>query len=282
MDDANSPADRVRAPLTPSAEALVAAEAVARRVSNRKAQVRRLFVETSDPAQPSPLARVIRGGRGGQVRLKLLLSILWFAAAPPYDVTYPARAWAALLGLPDPEGRGARRVSEAFSWLESNRFIAVEVRPGHPSRITLLREVGDGSAYSVPGADYNKLRGGVSEDILAVHRYVQLPATFWVNGWLAVLSTPAVAMLLVLLLEVGGRDESTEVWFSPRMASLKYSLSEDTRLAGVNELRRAGLVTIKRRDTNPDPFAVRRLRNVYRLNPDRFELPASIPVEADE
>jgi hypothetical protein len=36
----------------------------------------------------------------------------------PHDLAYPARAWATLLGLPDPAGRGARRINEAILWLE--------------------------------------------------------------------------------------------------------------------------------------------------------------------
>ncbi|HVF74574.1 MAG TPA: hypothetical protein VM938_05955, partial [Acidimicrobiales bacterium] len=75
------------------------------------------------------MTTMLRGGRGGAVRLKLYLSFLWFAAAPPHDVTYPARAWASLLGLEDPEARGARRIIDAITWLDAHDFVVVEGRP---------------------------------------------------------------------------------------------------------------------------------------------------------
>lgn len=62
---------------------------------NRRLQLRINFVEaTSD--QPQPLARLLRGGRGGAVRLKLYMAMLWMAAKEPHDVTFPDRAWAEL------------------------------------------------------------------------------------------------------------------------------------------------------------------------------------------
>jgi hypothetical protein len=263
---------------TPSAETLGAAQAVSRRVNARTAQVRRGFVERTDhtTGAPTPLALMLRGGRGGQVRLKLYLSLLWFAAAYPYDVTYPARAWAALLDLPDVEGAGARRINQAFGWLEKHDFIAVQARPGHPSRVTLLSDLGGGGEYSVPGAEYNKLRGAPAP-VRDQHRYIQLPATAWTSGWIATLSGPGLAMLLVLLTELGPRDaDSTDLWFSPRVADMKYALSEDTRTAGIRELTNAGLVLVRRRPVSTDPFEMRRRRNVYRLRLDRLGSPARV------
>jgi len=64
-------------------------------------------------AHPRPVA----ASWAGTVRVKLELTFLWFAANP-HDLAYPARAWATLLGLPDPAGRGARRINEAILWLE--------------------------------------------------------------------------------------------------------------------------------------------------------------------
>ncbi len=105
-----------------------------------------------------------------------------------------------------------------------------------------------------------------------------------------VLSGPGLAMPLVLLAELGGRDPTAscarrprpdrELWFSPGMAKRRYDLSEDTRAAGVRELADAGLVSITRRDTNFRP--VRRRRNVYRLHTDKFAAPAEIRLAGGE
>jgi hypothetical protein len=221
---------------------------------------------------------MLRGGRGGQVRLKTYLSTLWLAGAPPHDAAYPARAWATLLDLGDPSGRGARRVNAAIAWLEENQFLTVEARPGHPSRVTLLDEAGSGRRYRVPGEAYNKaLAKGADADVLARHRYVQLPPAFWTSGWLAALSGPAIAMYLVLLCEQSGQSPSRELWFSPEQARLKYALSGDTRSAGLSELRRAGLVSVRRRPVASDVFDVQRFRNVYLMQPDRLADPAEVP-----
>jgi hypothetical protein len=263
----------------PTPEVLVAAEAVARRNKGRPAQLRRSFIEREDVQQPTPLARMIRGGRGGTVRLKLYLSILWLAAAPPHDVAYPARAWATLLGLPDPGGRGARRINDAISWLEEQRFLTVEAVPGHPNRLTLLEESGTGRRYRVPGAAYSKgKKREIKPEVLERHRYVKIPPEFWTSGWLATLSASGVAMLLVLLAEKSGRSYySDDVWLSPDVARMRYVLSEDTRGAGLDELRRAQIVTVKRRSVGGDVFDRRRFRNVYDLHIDRLAEAAEVP-----
>src|SRR4051812_19975859 len=82
-------------PRRPSVDALTAAEFLNTRVKGRKAQVRRRMIERLDNnPEPPPLARLLRGGRGGAVRTKLLLSILWVAAGEGHDVRFPARAFA--------------------------------------------------------------------------------------------------------------------------------------------------------------------------------------------
>src|SRR4051812_10374162 len=94
--------------------ALTAAANVATRNHKRALPLRRAFAERTDnTTPPPPPARLLRGGRGGSVRLRLSLASLWLGAAPPHELTYPARAWAELLDLDDPETAGARRVADA-------------------------------------------------------------------------------------------------------------------------------------------------------------------------
>jgi len=269
--DSDSPSER-----RPSPQAVSAATALAQRARGRSAQLRRAFVEREDLAAPTALARVIRGGRGGEVRLKTYLSMLFIAGAAPYDVSYPARAWATLLDLDKPETKGARRVNEAISWLEANKFVTVANNPGQPSRVTLLNERGKGDKYELPGEVYNRLRNKKGDDVARRNRYVKIPPEFWTSGWLSVLSTPAVSMYLVLLCAQTS-EEVSEVWFSPDQASKLYSLSADTRSRGLAELREAGLVTVRRRALSNDVFDVQRFRNAYTLDTDRLGESASIP-----
>lgn len=266
----------------PSTAAIDAAKTVECRLAARTAApIRRQFVErTTAASQDPPLARTLRGGRGGAVRLKLELSFLWFAAKAPFHLRYPARAWATLLDLPDPSGNGARRINDSVLWLERNGLVSVAGEPGQPNEVTLLSELGNRTPYELPGLAYNRLRATPSG--AEPHRYFQLPNALWTNGWLQVLSGPGLAMLLVLYTELGRRDPTTtDLWFSPQQAELRFALSEDTRSKGLRELRAAGLVSANRRSISPDTFDFRRLRNVYRIHTDTLEQPAAIPESND-
>ena len=183
---------------------------------------------------PTPLASMLRGGRGGQVRLKTYL----FHALARCRTTARRVLSSSSLGdsarPTETATKGARRVNEAIGWLEANDFVTVATRPGHPNTITLLSDIGDGKKYRVPGAVYNKaLSKGAEPADLVEHRYIQIPPSFWTSGWMCTLSGAATAMFLVLLTERVGRSDEQELWFSPEVANLRYSLSHDTRSAGL-------------------------------------------------
>lgn len=266
---------------TPSSHSLEVAHAIKRRLGKRDhAPVRVAFVGSNDSVRAEgevpPLAKILRGGRGGEVRLKLELSFLWFAVNPPHDLAYPARVWALLIGLDDPEDSGTRRVRQAITALANAELIEVFGRSGQPNRITLLDEGGNGNPYTLPGDAYNKARGTGQE---WRHRYIQIPDTLWTNGWIATLSGAALAMLLVLFVELGQKDaEKTDLWFSPAWAKKIYGLSEDTRSKGLRELRAAKVITARKRAASRDVLDFRRLRNTYRLELDRLDEKAEVLV----
>lgn len=286
LDPANTvtaawPADRPRFELRrPTPLALSAAASVAKRNHDRALPLRRRFAERPDNIKkPTPLAQLLRGGRGGSVRLRLYLSYLWLGAAPPHELIYPARAWAELLDLKEPATAGARRIADAVRWLEKNQFVAVTNRAGAPNVVRLLSDTGSGKDYELPGAAYNRLRIK-RPDIALIHRYIQLPAELWTSGWMAVLSPAALAMLIVLRIQVGAKDPDTEeVWIAPDYADKTYLLAEETRTRGLRELARAGLITIQRRQlVTTDSFDFRRFRNVYQLNLAALGKPAAVPI----
>jgi hypothetical protein len=251
----------------PSAQAIEYAEDVARRVSGRSAPVRNEFIERMDPStQLPPLARLLRGGQGGEVRLKLYLSMLWFAVRPPHETAYPARGWASLLDLPEPETNGARRVSAAIEWLDENHFVHVERHPGTPSVVYLLDERGNGNAYTLPYAAL-KARMEAGQPLDRADYWVSLPAKFWTKGWLALLSAPATAMLLVMMDEsAASPDKTTRLWHSPSQAARRFGFSQDVRAAGLRELAADGLVTLHRTPIASGVFDFRRMRNAYDLH----------------
>jgi hypothetical protein len=216
---------------------------------------------------------MLRGGRGGQVRLKLFLSYLWLQTDElGVPLAYPAQVWAQLLGLGRPDDAGARRIHEAQAWLERNHFISVEARPGHANRVTVLNESGTGEPYTAPGAAVSRKGEDRSR-----HLYVQIPTALWTSGYMAMLTGAGLAMYLVLLDQYGPGQLPTDpdpVWFSPKLFTERYALSDDTRAKGINDLRELGLITIRRQAINPDDFDLQRIRNAYTLQPAMFDAPA--------
>lgn len=237
------------------------------------APVRYGFLEREKPSDPVPpavaLLRGATGGRavpGGDVRLRLMLSLLWAARDDP-TLTYPLRAWAALLGLDDPDNAGARRIRNALGWLEKHNLIQLESSPGRNVVVHLLNDAGTGEPYELPGAAYTRLRPKPAQ--AARHRYIQVPSQLWTNGWITALDHgPALVMLLVLWLETGKAIKETPppwVWLSPAMAEKRYGLSEDTRLKGARELTALGLIKTSTRHVPSDAFEFRRGRNSYQV-----------------
>jgi hypothetical protein len=78
------------------------------------------FVLAPDNSIQPPLARLLHGGRGGSVRLRLYFCITMMATQAPYDLKSPRTpsTWARLLALP--EDTGARRVSRTSSGSPTN------------------------------------------------------------------------------------------------------------------------------------------------------------------
>lgn len=153
--------------------------------SKRKTQVPfgKPFLRTTEQDTP-PLARLIQGGRGGEVRLKLYLTITMMATGHPHDLKRPPspHRWANLLALHGPTA--SRRVSSNLRWLHTNKFIELTPRRGHLPLITLLDSAGGGGPYIRP----------IAQGL----RYISLPLELWSQGWILELSATALALLMVI------------------------------------------------------------------------------------
>jgi hypothetical protein len=150
-----------------SENALNVGRYAAQRVHHRNAMVRNTFIHSKVPAVRPRLARMLVGGQGGEVRLKLYLSMLLIAISPPYNTTFPTRGWAELLHLPQPEADGPRRVRDVVRW-EDNKFIRVVRRPGKEAEVFLLRDDGSGAEYGLVSKENDK--------------WHQIPSKAWANG----------------------------------------------------------------------------------------------------
>lgn len=232
------------------------------RVKRERIAVRSAFIASLDPQSPPPMTLLLRGGRGGEVKLKLLISMLWVAGKEPYDVSQPARVWAELIGLDEPDTKGAARVNAAARRLVEGNFLAAEKSPGNPSRLFLREETGTGAKYSHPGSHWGSRATNATRE--GPH-YTVLPASLWLNGWIAALSAPALAMLLILLEQTRGKTFEG-LWFAPSVAAKRYQLSETTRRKGVDELAKLDLIFVERAPVGRGTLNAIRERNTFTLN----------------
>lgn len=252
------------------------------RVKNRDAAIRNGFIEAATGSDvDAPLAVMMRGGQGGEARLKLMLSLLWVSGLHPHDTSFPGRAWAGLINLPEPNTNGARRISAAVATLEAQKLVRVERHDGLPPTVFVKDERGIDKDYEHPGAVI-AARKGTEETTESSEYYVKLPPEFWTKGWIGVLSAPAVAMWLVLLRQAGRTGSTTGLWFSQKDALRRFGLSPDTRSAGFQELTERGLVSVARRSVSLTSFDYKKVRNVYSLHRGQLLAGPGQPPMADD
>jgi len=198
----------------------------------------------------------MRGGQGGEVRLKLYVTMSLLAVRAPFDLpAIAARSWAEALDLPDPDRNGARRVTDAIDWLAENKLLAAERHQGAPSPVRLLSQDGLGNPYTRP---------------TPAGRYVRLGLGLWYHGWVVRLSGTGLALMIVLLDLQGGRARPQ--WISPAQARRRYDLSPDTWTKALKELQQLELVKVTRQ-IQGDFFDYRRMRNAYWVDEDKLRAP---------
>lgn len=251
-------------PDTPE-EALALARDIAESSGRRiDTPVRNLFVRDFSNQGAAPLTVLIgRGGRGGGVAVKLYLALLWRCSAPPYDTAVSARKWAALLGLEDPNHRGARRVTDALRILEDEGLVTVTRQRGEASTITVREESGK-AEYTPPYELWNSEASKEKENL-----YFWVPTTLWTKGHIQSMSAPALAMLLVCLAnDIGATGKP--LWWSTKIFPEQYGLSPATRARGTRELVGRRLLHVKKQLVSESKkgnssFSRERVRNLYHL-----------------
>lgn len=213
------------------------------------------FVRSGPEGGTPPLAHMLRGGRGGEVRLRIYLTITMMATSPPYDVRRNRRpaGWARLLGLEEPDTLGARRVNAAMEWLRDEDLIRLQPRKGSAPRILLRDPLVRGRRYTRPSTKA---------------RYVGIPSGLWSNGWIVDLTATGLALLLVLKERLGGTDGPQYIT-SERRA--QYGLSHGTWTRATKELQTYGLITVERVLQGDPDYDSPRLRNQFELNLERLE-----------
>lgn len=215
---------------------------------------------TKDPLPP--LAEMMQGG--GEVRLKVLLTILMMATKAPHGRKVSSKELATMLDLRDPDGAGGRRVSKAIKDLERMKLVRVDREPGHVPLVTVLHPGGTGSEWNAMKLE---------------RPWITLPIDLWRRGWFIALSGRALAVLIILRELTHGRT-SNGAWVDG-IRKRQYGLSDDTWTRGCRELREAGLLEVTEHvfSSHGEP----RRRNVYSLRLDRLKTldPGEFDADAD-
>lgn len=193
------------------------------------------------------------GGRSGDVRLKLYMSLTMLAVGRDHSVkNTPGSSWAEALALPDPLGKGTRRITAALNRLADEGFIELTKTPGKPHHVRLLDPMGTNRPYSRPN------RGG--------RRYVRVPLDVWTNGWIVALSGRALATVVVIQDRLGTKRQNC--WIAPEDRSSAIGLSDATWTRAIRELsdHGHGIVEVHRQPLGTaDNFDWTRLRNTYSI-----------------
>lgn len=278
MSQAAKP-EHIAAVLTdPLVRSKVLAREVDRSLGARKAvPIRNSFVRNDNPDIDAPLKKLVSigGGRGGAVPVLLYIALVWKCAKKPFDVKLPARKWAELLGLDDPAGKGARRITHALQTLAANRLIRLDKVHGEATKVTLLDESGDDSSYELPSTAYS--RHGLKRDL-----YFKVSSNLWTSGQLQQLTASGLAMLLVLLEEGGYRPSESplrslhlfpkgrDIWFTTENFPTRFGISASMRSRGTRELEDADLLETTRMPVGPPgvlvSFTTEKVRKVYTLH----------------
>ena len=193
--------------------------------------VLKAFVQqSSGPTDRSgPLSTFVRNGDLRGLRAELLLLGFNSSGDGPdgWSTTLPIPVWARALDTTRAatDASAATAVSKVLARLEQRKLIERDRRGrGRNVRVTLLREDGSGQPYTRPG------KGNTD-------RFLQLPHSFWTDGWWEQLDLPSTAMLLVALHEKPRFQLATEkvpAW---------YGWSADTAERGFGTLERLGLLS---------------------------------------
>ncbi len=258
------PEDRERVEL-----AQVAGQTLGRRLNPRglglrDCPVRVEFLRRPAPEDPvPPMTQMLNGdsgGRGGEVRLKLYLSLLWASPGGDHDTDFGAVDWAQLLGLPQYSTNGKRRIYQALQWLEDHQFVARHQRPGKPAVVTVLHESGTRTPYTKPSDGPES--GGVPS-------YRRIQSTWWTNGWIAGLSGRALMFWMVLMDESGNESRQKEVWLSQSQKTQKYGISPYMSQRALHEQTHHGLIRTRRK-MRSEAFGVKTSRTEISLSSQRL------------
>lgn len=190
--------------------------------------VRHIFLQLPDDVadRRGLLGPMVTDRKRRSLQIYLLLLTIW-PWLQRQDEPLPNKAWARALQTESGRRWSATDVSNAWGDLEERGLITRK----HLSRgvvVTPRREDGQVD-YTSPGGKKGDHR----------ESYFILPGSFWTSGLFEKLSTPGLAMLLII---AGRTSESTEAWLTNKEAAKWYGIAPRSIEAGIENLRDKSLL----------------------------------------
>ncbi len=233
---------------------------LAESVTRDACPLRRSFVERPEEnlAEPTPLASLLRtrdlsGGKGGGLRIALLMTLIWVNVRPPYSSARVAAYWAELMGMDDPRGLGARAVRDALHELADRGLVRLQSTPTR-TEIFLMNE----SEPTTPDGQPTLYTPPYRHE-----PYLPVPRSFWTEGLAGDLSGAGIAMYLCALALT--RSDNPEFFISTSFFEERYGISRSSRKRGLAELAERGVLTVKVEETLDTNTFRKVRRNVYRI-----------------
>jgi len=199
-------------------------------------QIRHVFVQLPDRDKPRPsmVGHMVHERKHRALILYLLLLTIWPWLKERRD-PFEAAIWLRALDssdVPDsPSGTTWSSSTLSRAWTDlGDMGLVTTKRESRLVRVTPRREDG-GDDYTTPGG--RKDRWNV---------YFTLPEEFWLEGWFAKLSLPALAMLLTIAKETSNQPETRLPYES---APEWYGISPKSAQKGLKELDEHNLLHIR-------------------------------------
>lgn len=189
------------------------------------------------------------GGHGGEVRLKLWLSMIYRVVKEDDWIVLRRNNhahYASMFGLEDPFGRGADRVRDAYRWLHLNRFIVIEGgRLKTYGRVRVTHEVTHFVPSNFPLIMRKAPQGlkefEVEEHPHLKHRYFNLPRPFWEYGWITYMRASEILVLMILC-DAARNNVNTEIRIPVHERMRRYGLSDEMWKQGETGLEMRGII----------------------------------------
>jgi hypothetical protein len=184
--------------------------------------IRRSFLQdTTGRNAPAPMATYVAARRARALDMTMLLHCA--AGSAPWDVGLPAMTWARALAMPQTVS-SETTISKNWTWIEEQQMIRSE-RHKRLRRVFLLQEDGSGAEYERPDG---RNRG-----------FFRLPFAYFLDRWHKKLKMSGKVVLLIAL----SRDP--EFILPAEHACNWYKVSPDTIQRGLDELRKAKLLSVR-------------------------------------